>query len=232
MKLSRRKTDLEFFATHQVESHPEEIAHNGSVWAVSYADLLMVLMSFFVIFYEAKNESADKSSLHQIAVSLGLKNETQGPLQDQTSQPTNPKELDSNKTGSLKVFERLKSSFGTKVDMEGDILTVHFDSEMFPTASYSLNAEAKQQLQRFSQIIKDQTKDLQITVVGHTDNRKLRFRNKYLADNFDLSSLRALSVVRLLVSEGLPAASLSAQGSADNQLAQRSMTITIKQKGK
>ena len=51
-------------------------------------------------------------------------------------------------------------------------------------------------------------------------------------NNFDLSSLRALEALKFLVQSGVPQTQLSAQGSADNQVSARTLTIMIRDKGK
>jgi chemotaxis protein MotB len=54
-----------------------------------------------------------------------------------------------------------------------------------------------------------------LQVDGHTDNLPVR-AGRY-ADNWDLSTERALSVVRFLVSQGVPAARLAATGYGEFQ---------------
>jgi len=52
-------------------------------------------------------------------------------------------------------------------------------------------------------------------VDGHTDRRPIS--NPQFPSNWELSTARAISVVRFAIDEGIPAARLSAAGFADKQ---------------
>ncbi len=69
------------------------------------------------------------------------------------------------------------------------------DDMLFNTASYRLSSKADTVLQKLADIINSEP-SLDVMVEGHTDSRSISTAN--IADNWDLSVLRATSVVRKL----------------------------------
>jgi len=69
------------------------------------------------------------------------------------------------------------------------------DNMLFNTGSYQLSAKADPLLQKLADVINSE-ESLDVMVEGHTDSRTIRTIN--IADNWDLSVLRATSVVRKL----------------------------------
>ncbi len=72
------------------------------------------------------------------------------------------------------------------------------DKMLFRSASSQLNPRAKTVLGKVARVIKDH-KDIDVLIEGHTDDRPIS--SNCIRDNWDLSALRAVSVVRFLQSE-------------------------------
>jgi chemotaxis protein MotB len=72
------------------------------------------------------------------------------------------------------------------------------DNMLFNTASYRLSSKSDRLLQKLADVINSE-ESLEVAVVGHTDSRTISTVN--IADNWDLSVLRATSVVRKLQSK-------------------------------
>lgn len=71
---------------------------------------------------------------------------------------------------------------------------------LFPSGSTKINKEGKEALLQLADVLQGQT-ELEIIVEGHTDTDKFKSNNPP-TDNWDLSVLRATSVVRLLTEKG------------------------------
>ena len=71
---------------------------------------------------------------------------------------------------------------------------------LFASGSIKINKEGKDALLQLAEALKGQT-ELEILVEGHTDTDKFKSNNPPV-DNWDLSVLRATSVVRLLTDKG------------------------------
>ncbi|MDO6761448.1 OmpA family protein [Tamlana sp. 2_MG-2023] len=84
--------------------------------------------------------------------------------------------------------------FGVNID--GTVVMISIaDDMLFNTASYKLSSKADSLLQKLADVINSE-ESLDVMVEGHTDARTINTVN--IADNWDLSVLRATSVVRKL----------------------------------
>ena len=86
-----------------------------------------------------------------------------------------------------------------QINVEGSAVFISIaDKMLFKSGSYDITAEAKVILGKVAMVINAQP-DLQFMVEGHTDNKPI-FKGQ-IKDNWDLSVLRATSVVRTLQKE-------------------------------
>ena len=84
------------------------------------------------------------------------------------------------------------------------------DNMLFKSGSYEVSSQAKQTLSKIAKILKD-FKDFDVLVEGNTDNVPISKTN--IRNNWDLSALRASSVVQVLQNDfGINPARLSAAG--------------------
>ncbi len=67
---------------------------------------------------------------------------------------------------------------------------------LFPSGSYAVDAKGKELIGKLAKAIENE-KDLNVLVEGHTDTDKVQGGGA-LKDNWDLSVMRATSVVRLI----------------------------------
>ena len=119
-------------------------------------------------------------------------------------------------------FGRLREIIGDRSDIRivGDRFV--FQSEvLFEQASADLGDGAKQQLDPVIAALKEISdkipKDINwvLRVDGHTDRRPIK--NAQFPSNWELSTARAISVVRYMVDQGIPPNHLAAAGFADTQ---------------
>ena len=84
------------------------------------------------------------------------------------------------------------------------------DNMLFKSGSYEVSSQAKTTLEKIAKILKD-FKDFDVLVEGNTDNVPISKTN--IRNNWDLSALRASSVVQVLQNDfGINPARLSAAG--------------------
>lgn len=114
-------------------------------------------------------------------------------------------------------FGKLKELLANRSDVHivGDRFV--FQSEvLFPSASATLENAGETKLKQLAETLKEisakMPKDLKwvLRVDGHTDNKPIH-TNKF-DSNWELSSARAISVVKFLKKEGIPAEHLAAAG--------------------
>lgn len=99
------------------------------------------------------------------------------------------------------------------------------DNMLFKSGSYEVNDRAMQTLGKIAKIIKDYS-DYDVLVEGNTDDVRLMSRQD-LKDNWDLSALRATSIVRILQNDfGVNPSRLTAGGRGEyNPIADNSTEI-------
>ncbi len=106
---------------------------------------------------------------------------------------------------NLAVSYNLRKSISTS-DFEGDadihvgidktvVMISVADNLLFRTASYKVNPKAHTLLQKLANVINSEP-SMDVMIEGHTDSRS--FNSGSLQDNWDLSVMRATSIVRLL----------------------------------
>ena len=98
-----------------------------------------------------------------------------------------------------------------------------FQSEvLFPSGGNELNEEGRSEMAKLATELLDLAREIPaeinwvLRVDGHTDNVPLSGTGRYV-DNWDLSSARATSVVKFLISQGVPANRLVAAGFGEYQ---------------
>ena len=119
-------------------------------------------------------------------------------------------------------FGRLREVLANRpgIQIVGDRFV--FQSEvLFPTGSADLSAGGTDQMNQLAATLKDIEKEIPpdvnwiLRVDGHADKQPIG--GGAFASNWELSSERAINVVKLLIAAGIPANRLAATGFADNQ---------------
>jgi chemotaxis protein MotB len=119
-------------------------------------------------------------------------------------------------------FAKLKEAIGNRSDMRivGDRFV--FQSEvLFEKASAELGMEGKKKLDKLASALKEISKKIPedlnwvLRVDGHTDH--LPIHNQQFQSNWELSSARAISVVKYLVEKGIESKHLVAAGFGEHQ---------------
>lgn len=124
-------------------------------------------------------------------------------------------------TNSLK--EKLQQALlgftksGLTVEIKnGKVYVSLTDKLLFPSGSIIIDEKGKQALTQLANVLKQQP-EINIAVEGHTDNQKINNLGQ-IKDNWDLSVLRATSVVRYLTeSEKVESVRMTATGKGEFQ---------------
>jgi chemotaxis protein MotB len=119
-------------------------------------------------------------------------------------------------------FGRLREALGERPDIRvvGDRFV--FQSEvLFESASAELGTAGQEQIRRLARTLNEVAKkipgdlDWVLRIDGHTDRRPISTRE--FPSNWELSTARALSILRLLIAEGVPPQRLLAAGFGENR---------------
>lgn len=176
---------------------------SSGAWALSYGDMMTLLLTFFVLIVSFSN-----TELIKFRQAMGSLQGTKGVLMEQDGSAVISKQQDSFtqpldqetmlrmlKEIEDKVFEmNAGNSVNIEINQEGLIFRI--DTElMFESGQAQLNPEVYYLLEAVSEIIR--RFDCEIRVEGHTDNTPIS-TGRY-PSNWELSIGRAMSVIRYFV---------------------------------
>jgi chemotaxis protein MotB len=208
-------------------------------WLVSYADFITLLFAFFVVMYaissinEGKYRVLSDSLVHAFKEAPStdkviVMGERRSELLDGSGRPIGQQAVRSSEPAQQPVTEKMKSiardvkSAMAALEKQGQVrvtqsprgITVEISaSTLFASGDATLQPQSAQALAAVAQVLAGI--DNPIQVEGHTDNVPINI--PAFPSNWELSSARAGSVVRLLVEQGVPPARLVAIGYADNK---------------
>lgn len=186
------------------------------MWMTTYADMVTLLLSLFVLLYGISN--VDEAKFHGLMRSIrgGF-----GVLEGGLVLDTDPGLAGSPSEASIEQLLELMSALGEFIEMEGLEASVKVEHEdrglivrfadqvFFDLGKADLKPEAIAILKKIAPILKDIPNP--IRVEGHTDNWPIK--TAQFPSNWELSAHRATSVIRYMVEElGFDPARLSAAG--------------------
>ena len=185
----------------------EEARAKNSSWAITYADLVTLLLTFFILLLVILNE--EEKQIDRI-INM-LMNETYSELKKVESQ-------------YLKVTRETK---GVKLTVSSGRLFKSMEAEVQASAlplldqigaivrvSKLLRLDEDQKYNNFRERIRSFGKDLNIEIrcEGHTDGEQVPPNSKY-DSNWDLSTARALNIVKYISNKSqIPEKEFSAMG--------------------
>ncbi len=121
--------------------------------------------------------------------------------------------------------EEIKTGKIELSELKGRMVVKMKDKILFSSGSTKLNKEGQEALEKVAQALKGVEGKL-IRVEGHTDNVPLPSDGKTeFASNWELSTTRALVVVKLLQEQGVPPTMLSALGYGEYQPIASNQTV-------
>jgi chemotaxis protein MotB len=212
----------------RAKGHSDGGHENAERWLLTYADLITLLMVFFVVLYSMS--SADSTKFKAISVALQqafnldvLKGQAATSIGDGTAAPVIPVDNLINDSQVPQV-SRLQSKIqavvegvaqspdvSVSVDREGVVIRLS-GSYLFDSGRAELKPNSLSILDAVSAELRIQPNDIRID--GHTDSTPID--SPRYPTNWELSVARALAVTRYLIeTDGLPSGRLMAAGFAE-----------------
>jgi len=165
-----------------------EVDSEGS-WAISYGDMVTLLLTFFIIFF-----SHDKFQM-QKALHLDV--------MERRNQAS--RDIASVLEKSSFVAEKVKDDVDGTIHHEGQRVIVEFSGvSFFKSASTDLSPKAQKALTQFMSSYSPYIGKYNIGIRAFTDPRKVRSDHVRFQDNLELSALRSVSVMRFFQKNGIP----------------------------
>jgi chemotaxis protein MotB len=219
------------------EAHP-----NHERWLVSYADFITLMFAFFVVMFAASQ--TDKGKAHQVQESIrkaleegqfvstiaGIlggdkshkgpgNNQRNGPGGDRKAQKSIP--VDGRFVELLPVMTYLGKELEDeirkgrmKVSMEARGLVVSFrEAAFFPSGEDMIPEDTHATIRKVSESVRRLPNPVRLE--GHTDSVPIRSGGRFRS-NWELSAARAIAMMNMLVSTGVPSDRLSVASYAEN----------------
>jgi chemotaxis protein MotB len=228
----------------------EEEHENHERWLVSYADFITLLFAFFVVMYAISSVNEGKYKVLSNALTNAFKNPTGQPGGQpmavlQGAPPIPPRPIarpdrlpDPRKAEEKKVEQRQKMK-----NIAGDIMaalqplvaqgkvrlletsrgvTIEInDSILFQPGQSRLQTESISAMLAIASVLA--ASDFPITVEGHTDN--IPIATPQFPSNWELSAMRATTVLRLFNDGGVGAERLTAIGYGETRPVETNTTV-------
>lgn len=218
----------------------DEHADNHERWLVSYADFITLLFAFFIVMYAVSSVNEGKYRVLSSSLVSAFKNDNPSnfpPPQSTEFSPINTQQ--SSQADSIKLIDNLSFQKTKKQEKmksmaknilhaleplvkDGQVrvtqsalgITVEINaSVLFSPGQAKLADSSSLTLQAVAHVIKGH--EHEIHVEGHTDNLPIHTEN--FPSNWELSSARASSVIRLFIENGVEAQRLTALGYGENR---------------
>lgn len=212
----------------------DEEQESNDRWLVSYADFITLLFAFFVVMYaiSAVNESKYRALAGSLVAAFGAPPPAM-PLS--VDEPVAPPVQLKPTPQQRRISEALRREKEHMTRIARDILTVLAPlvdqgkvrvtqtphgvnveinaSVLFAPGDARLADDSSQALRAVAAVLKDDARALRVE--GHTDS--VPINNGVFPSNWELSAVRASSVVRLFIESGIAEARLTAVGRGPTQ---------------
>lgn len=196
----------------------EESGDDGGFLA-TYADMVTLLLAFFVMLYGMSDTDASKFSGAAASLRSALVGALDGPI---TAAP--PAETPSGPELATAPIEELMKTLQSQlpadqVELEWDGTRIRLrvrNHLLFKSGSSDLAHGAEALFAELGGIIKTKTAKsgpVRVAIEGHTDDKPIS--TPKFPSNWELSAIRATTVLRQLTAQGLPTRHLTATGYGD-----------------
>lgn len=195
----------------------KEPSGGGGSWLTTMSDLMQLLLTFFILLYSMSNVDDEKfasasSSIQEAFIGIGTGSSLidgyegsqivpgqEGEIvnQGKLGMEISPEIVEMyEKVGSFIEDNKLQGDVNVRIDDEGVFVDIK-EAILFDSGSAQLKDTGIEVLNKLEGLISDFDND--IIVEGHTDN--VPINSKQYPTNWELSTARAVSVVRYLSEE-------------------------------
>ncbi|OEU68722.1 MAG: flagellar motor protein MotB [Desulfovibrio sp. S3730MH75] len=197
--------------------------NNDLGWALTLADMMMLLLCFFVMLIaiadidESKYENVSDSLASAMGVKIPPKGETQVKSKTVEDAPVARRTISREQRNLFAIQLEMSRLIGRETDAlkiklrSNSVAIVLKGDVFFGLGKADLTKRASNVLARIAPTLAKSPYD--IVVEGHSDN--IPMSSKQFPSNWELSSARASAVARFLLKNGFDKSRLAVQGMAD-----------------
>ncbi len=215
----------------------EEVDAEGS-WAISYGDMVTLLLTFFILFFNVNQKATQETRKLQTALLAELGAKASDQSRDLGKQE--PKLNTGKVADSTSIDEQTMKTWGGVPHEVGSRILIEFpEISFYEFSATKVNKAGDAALQRFTDHYISYAGSNNLVIKAFTDDvkvdreRSIREGRKY-EDNLELSALRAIAAMRILQKAGIPLnrMRISGNGEMDREIRKlASAAVAAHQKG-
>jgi len=188
------------------QKHQQHEEEGGEAWLLPYSDLMTLLLAVFIVLFavsqvdQAKAKDMSEAFTEEMMTQSYIISQLNEQETVQNESPT-ASESELQRLEALKAeldtklkSENLSSSVNTSIDKRGLVISLS-NAIFFDPGSAEIKKDNEETLLEIANMVN--TMDNFIRIEGHTDN--IPMNSDLFPSNWDLSSARAVNVVRLFV---------------------------------
>jgi chemotaxis protein MotB len=224
---------------HLVEENNADEVNSDGTWAISYGDMVTLLLTFFILFFSTTKGKGIESSLQTVLLKHLKAEFSEKPVPNPDAVSNTPQTGQLNSAAKQPQLTELVSlsSLGARAQPFGQSVVIDFpDLSFFKFGKAEMTNEGRRALASFARSYVPFAGSYQITIRAFTDDRPVRkLKNRLFTDNLSLSVLRALDGVRVLQKAGIPLDRMKTAGFGTLNLSReilRTIATASKEKGK
>jgi len=210
---------------YEIESDEEE--RDSQEWLITFSDLVMLLLVFFIMLYAMSTPDPNKitNALQAVTQALSgkesklatstISREEAGVLLDQVMLNRQIQIAQQKVFSDVKFLQTKKGLEGlVGANFEDGVITIRAPGDvLFASGEVSLTPKGREIIEAMKDFF-IQHSDQTINIRGYTDDR-LPAPGSRFRDNWEVSSLRAVNVLRVLMDMGIEPKRLTSTGLAD-----------------
>jgi len=190
---------------------------SSSSWLITYSDAITLLLAFFVMILSVSDLNQGKVE----ALKEGLSEMMTGEA------PPTPFTDIKDGLEELILQKGLESQVSVTLDAKG--VKIEFSNvSLYQSGSADIKLKAIATLKEVARVIRETSHETHmVEVQGHTDD--VPIHTEKFPSNWELSSVRAINVVKFLLAQGIEKKRLKAAGYADSRPKEKSETASLAQ---
>lgn len=193
-------------STGAANEHEMEVDTEGS-WAISYGDMITLLLSFFILFFSLEKPSPKVNRVKSALLNDLNANEVTGSQGKGDRQPSAAKAAE----GDTKVTYP-KEFGGVAYEVKDKLLVEFPDVSFFDSAKVDLNEAGQKSIAEFGKKFAPYATQFNVVIQAYADPRKVRPNRYRFKDNLELSALRSIATMRALKESGVPLSRMRTAG--------------------
>lgn len=189
--------------------HPD----SEGTWAISYGDMITLLLAFFVLFFTVDPQKESEENLQEsLFMTLADAAKTQNSdgnnshagTAESKRLPAAVMNIGDDKSKD-NIEKQLIEDWGASIHKVGNKIIVDFPRiSFFDFAKVRVTEDGERKLANFVKLYMPYAGSYVLGIRAYTDTRPVRSSNPRFKDNLELSALRSVAAMRVLQKQGIP----------------------------